>query len=183
MRGVKRRGGQLGRERARMSRVVEIASRELSAYIDSRMPVSAVNDAAAIGGGDGSGNIVGDIANEPWLEPTGWLMQACGSFDVRMERLGVASSSDAATTVAAENRDATMEETTLRKHEGQLSSPSVTNSCLSCKPTNYTTEMAQEDHSPSWDNLPTVILQEIFSYLSHEARLNASQVDSEQANR
>jgi hypothetical protein len=147
------------------------------------MPVSAVNDAAAIGGGDGSGNIVGDIANEPWLEPTGWLMQACGSFDVRMERLGVASSSDAATTVAAENRDATMEETTLRKHEGQLSSPSVTNSCLSCKPTNYTTEMAQEDHSPSWDNLPTVILQEIFSYLSHEARLNASQVDSEQANR
>jgi len=143
------------------------------------MPVSAVNDAAAIGGGDGSGNIVGDIANEPWLEPTGWLMQACGSFDVRMDRLGVASSSDA----AAENRDAMMEEATSRNREGQLSSPSIANSCLSCKPTNYTTEMAQEDHGPSWDNLPTVILQEIFSYLSHEARLNASQVESEQANR
>lgn len=162
-----------------MSRVVQVANREFGAY-DSRMPVSAVNDAAAIGGGDGSGDMV-DVADEPWFEPTGWLrmMQACGAFDFRSERLGVASSSDTATAAAtAENEDATTEEATSRKCEGQLSPPSAANSCSSRNPANHT-EMAQEDHGPSWDNLPTVILQEIFSYLSHETRLKASQVENE----
>ncbi|XP_036142323.1 F-box only protein 33 isoform X2 [Monomorium pharaonis] len=51
-------------------------------------------------------------------------------------------------------------------------------SCCSscCKPACRTSEMAQEDHGPSWDRLPAVILQEIFSYLSHETRITASQV-------
>ncbi|XP_066601526.1 F-box only protein 33-like [Prorops nasuta] len=37
-------------------------------------------------------------------------------------------------------------------------------------------DMAQEDINPCWDNLPSVILQEIFSYLPHETRIEASQV-------
>ncbi|XP_078043910.1 F-box only protein 33 [Augochlora pura] len=70
--------------------------------------------------------------------------------------------------------DAT-EKATSRKCEGQLSS-TKSNSCSSYKGANRTTEMAQEDHNPCWNNLPSVILQEIFSYLPHNSRLRASQV-------
>lgn len=35
--------------------------------------------------------------------------------------------------------------------------------------------MAQDDNTP-WDSLPSVILLEIFSYLPHFSRLQASQV-------
>lgn len=70
--------------------------------------------------------------------------------------------------------DAT-EKATSRKCEGQLSSLKA-NSCSSYKGANRTTEMAQEDNNPCWDNLPSVILQEIFSYLPHNCRLRASQV-------
>ncbi|XP_029055392.1 F-box only protein 33 [Osmia lignaria lignaria] len=70
--------------------------------------------------------------------------------------------------------DAT-EKATSRKCEGQLSSVKA-NSCSSYKGANRTTEMAQEDNNPCWDNLPSVILQEIFSYLPHNCRLRASQV-------
>lgn len=70
--------------------------------------------------------------------------------------------------------DAT-EKATSRKCEGQLSSTKA-NSCSSYKGANRTTEMAQEDSNSCWNNLPSVILQEIFSYLSHNSRLRASQV-------
>lgn len=82
------------------------------------------------------------------------------------------------------DRDAAPSEVaTSKKCEGQLSSFSLkANSCSPCccckAAVASRTEMAQEDHSggPSWDNLPSVILQEIFSYLSHESRIKASQV-------
>ncbi|XP_076649282.1 F-box only protein 33 [Halictus rubicundus] len=70
--------------------------------------------------------------------------------------------------------DAT-EKATSRKCEGQLSSTKA-NSCSSYKGANRTTEMAQEDNNPCWNNLPSIILQEIFSYLPHSSRLRASQV-------
>ncbi|XP_015592478.1 F-box only protein 33 [Cephus cinctus] len=66
-------------------------------------------------------------------------------------------------------------EASMRKCEGHLSS-TKTNSCSSCKGVNRTTEMAQEDNSPCWDSLPSVILFEIFSYLPQENRIRASQV-------
>ncbi|XP_076169743.1 F-box only protein 33 [Ptiloglossa arizonensis] len=74
----------------------------------------------------------------------------------------------------SEESDAT-EKATSRKCEGQLSSVKA-NSCSSYKGANRTTEMAQEDNNPCWNNLPSVILQEIFSYLPHNSRLKASQV-------
>lgn len=133
--------------------------------------------------------------------PIAWLnmMRACdgGASDVLLEKFRGANSTATTTTTtiavtaaAAEDGDATPTEvTTSNKCEGQLSCTSLkTNSCSSCccccKPTTVasrTTEMAQEDHSggPSWDNLPSVILQEIFSYLSHESRITASQVDTQ----
>ncbi|XP_033222003.1 F-box only protein 33 [Belonocnema kinseyi] len=49
------------------------------------------------------------------------------------------------------------------------------NSCSSCKGSERTSEMAQ-DNSPCWDSLPSVILLEIFSYLPQSSRLRASQV-------
>lgn len=70
--------------------------------------------------------------------------------------------------------DAT-EKATSRKCEGQLSSVKA-NSCSSYNGANRTTEMAQEDNNPCWDNLPSIILQEIFSYLPYNCRLRASQV-------
>lgn len=86
------------------------------------------------------------------------------------------------------DRDAAPSEVaTSKKCEGQLSSFSLkANSCSPCccckAAVASRTEMAQEDHSggPSWDNLPSVILQEIFSYLSHESRIKASQVHKQQ---
>lgn len=50
------------------------------------------------------------------------------------------------------------------------------NSCSSFIAPNRTTEMEQEDNNSCWNNLPSVILQEIFSYLTHENRIRASQV-------
>ncbi|XP_014479540.1 PREDICTED: F-box only protein 33 [Dinoponera quadriceps] len=82
------------------------------------------------------------------------------------------------------DRPQSLATTSVKKCEGQQSSSSLeANSCSSrcccCKPAvaSRSTEMAQEDSSdgPSWDNLPIVILQEIFSYLPHESRIKASQ--------
>lgn len=69
----------------------------------------------------------------------------------------------------------TVEEATSRKCEGQLSSMKA-NSCSSCILPNRTIEMEQEDNNSCWNNLPSVILQEIFSYLTQENRIKASQV-------
>ncbi|XP_076248567.1 F-box only protein 33 [Calliopsis andreniformis] len=63
---------------------------------------------------------------------------------------------------------------TSRKREGQLSSKA--NSCSSYEDANHTTEIEQEDNNPCWDSLPSIILQEIFSYLPHYRRLTASEV-------
>ncbi|XP_048508438.1 F-box only protein 33 isoform X1 [Athalia rosae] len=61
--------------------------------------------------------------------------------------------------------------------EGQQLSSETANSCSSsCKSVNRITEMAQEDNSPCWNNLPSVILLEIFSYLPHDEKIAASQV-------
>lgn len=79
-----------------------------------------------------------------------------------------------AETLYAASSDAA-EMATSRKCEGQLS-PTKANSCLSYRGADRATEMAQRDNNPCWDNLPSVILQEIFSYLSHNSRLRASQV-------
>ncbi|XP_046744823.1 F-box only protein 33 [Diprion similis] len=66
--------------------------------------------------------------------------------------------------------------TTSEGEEGQLSSGTA-NSCSSWKSANRTTEMAQEDNSPCcWNNLPSVILFEIFSYLPHDEKIKTSQV-------
>ncbi|XP_032680868.1 F-box only protein 33 isoform X2 [Odontomachus brunneus] len=132
--------------------------------------------------------------------PIAWLnmMRACdgGASDVLLEKFRGANSTASAPTTAvtttataaaavAEDGDAAPTELATSKCEGQLSSSSLkANSCSSCccccKPAaaSRTTEMAQEDHSggPSWDNLPSVILQEIFSYLPHKSRITASQV-------
>ncbi|XP_015177441.1 PREDICTED: F-box only protein 33 [Polistes dominula] len=62
-----------------------------------------------------------------------------------------------------------------KKCESQLSSMKA-NSCSPCIAPNRTMEMEQEDNNSCWSNLPCVILQEIFSYLSHENRIIASQV-------
>ncbi|CAL7944208.1 unnamed protein product [Xylocopa violacea] len=70
--------------------------------------------------------------------------------------------------------DAT-EKAMSKKCEGQLSSVKA-NSCSSYKGANRTTEMAQEDNNLCWNNLPSIILQEIFSYLPYNCRLRASQV-------
>lgn len=70
--------------------------------------------------------------------------------------------------------DAT-EKAMSKKCEGQLSSVKA-NSCSSYKGANRTTEMAQEDNNLCWNNLPSIILQEIYSYLSHNCRLRVSQV-------
>ena len=69
-----------------------------------------------------------------------------------------------------------VEKEVARKCEGQLSSLVQANSCSSCKDTERTSEMAQDDNSPCWDSLPSVILLEIFSYLPQFNRLRASQV-------
>lgn len=146
------------------------------------MPVSSVNP-GAVAVDSGSNDVVADGSR---FEPLGWLnmMRACdGTFDVRLERFR-ASGTAAATTTTTMTTAATMnggdaatEEATSRKCEGQLSSLNAANSCSSYKSANRMTEMAQEDyHGPSWNNLPSVILQEIFSYLSHETRIRASQV-------
>jgi len=148
--------------------------RELSAYVCSRsMPVSDANGAAAAAIGDGALSN-DDVAQFGWLN----MMRVCdGAFDVRLRKFRetTAESSSAAATETAtmENEDAD----DARKREEQLSLLSAANSCSSCKPASHTAEMAQEDHGPSWDNLPSVILQEIFSYLSHETRIKASQVE------
>lgn len=68
-----------------------------------------------------------------------------------------------------------VEEATSRKCEEQLSWIKA-NSCSSFIAPNRTTEMEQEDNNSCWNNLPSVILQEIFSYLPHENRIRASQV-------
>ncbi|GAB1865407.1 F-box only protein 33 [Camponotus japonicus] len=149
------------------------------------MPVSSVNP-GAVAVDNGSNDVVADGSR---FEPLGWLnmMRACdGTFDVRLERFradkkasGTAAATTTTTTTAAtvNGGDAATEEATSRKCEGQLSSLNAANSCSSYKSANRMTEMAQEDyHGPSWNNLPSVILQEIFSYLSHETRIRASQV-------
>lgn len=67
--------------------------------------------------------------------------------------------------------------TTESEGQGQLSSSGTTNSCSSWKTANNrNTEMAQEDNSPCWNNLPSVILLEIFSYLPHDEKIRTSQV-------
>ncbi|KAG7211356.1 hypothetical protein KM043_010646 [Ampulex compressa] len=66
------------------------------------------------------------------------------------------------------------EKATSRKCEGQLSSVK-TNSC-SCHKNGNRKKMAQGDSNPCWDSLPSVILEQIFSYLPQESRLRASQV-------
>jgi len=150
------------------------------------MPVSSVNP-GAVAVDNGSNDVVADGSR---FEPLGWLnmMRACdGTFDVRLERFradkkasGTAAATMTTTTTTAatvNGGDAATEEATSRKCEGQLSSLNAANSCSSYKSANRMTEMAQEDyHGPSWNNLPSVILQEIFSYLSHETRIRASQV-------
>ncbi|XP_011165791.1 F-box only protein 33 [Solenopsis invicta] len=138
------------------------------------MPVSATID----------GRLNGGVADGSRLWPTGWLnmMRACDdTFDVRLERFRatMTATSGAVATAASGNGDvgATEKVATSRKCEGQLSMLCAANSCSSCKPAVCRTlEMAQEDHGLSWSNLPTVILQEIFSYLPHETRIRASQV-------
>lgn len=130
-------------------------------------------------------------------------MRACdGTFDMQLERFRASGTAATATTITtstttmttvvntktnSENGNAEeeeeedteteteTEEATSRKCEceGQLS---LLNSCSSYKPAIRMTEMAQEDLGPSWNNLPSVILQEIFSYLPHETRIIASQV-------
>lgn len=69
-----------------------------------------------------------------------------------------------------------VEKESMRKCEGQLSPSPKTNSCSSCKTVEGTSEMAQDDNTPCWDSLPSVILLEIFSYLPQCSRLRASQV-------
>ena len=69
----------------------------------------------------------------------------------------------------------TTEKAVSKKCEGQLSSIKA-NSCSSYKGANRTTEMAHEDNNLNWNNLPSIILQEIFSYLPYNCRLRASQV-------
>lgn len=113
------------------------------------------------------------------------MMRAC---DVLLEKFrGANSTAGSPTTttaaVAEDGDSAAPTEVTTLKCEEQLSCSSLkANSCSSCccktAATNRTTKMAQEDYSggPSWDNLPSVILQEIFSYLPHESRITASQV-------
>ncbi|XP_017885879.1 F-box only protein 33 [Ceratina calcarata] len=63
-----------------------------------------------------------------------------------------------------------------KKCEGQLSSVKANSCSSSYKGANRTTEMAQEDNNLCWNNLPSIILQEIFSYLPYDCRLRASQV-------
>ncbi|XP_024870381.1 F-box only protein 33 [Temnothorax curvispinosus] len=148
------------------------------------MPVSAVNGApvAALGDSDRSNG----ATDGSRYRPIGWLdmMRACDdTSDVRLEtlerfRAATATAASGAVATASGNGDAdtTAEEATSRKCEGQLSMLCAANSCSSCKPACRTSEMAQKDHGSSWANLPTVILQEIFTYLSHDTRIRASQV-------
>lgn len=70
--------------------------------------------------------------------------------------------------------DAT-EKAVSKKCEEQLSSINA-NSCSSYNDANRSIEMAQEDNNLCWNNLPSIILQEIFSYLPYNCRLRASQV-------
>ncbi|XP_067207460.1 F-box only protein 33 isoform X2 [Linepithema humile] len=156
--------------------------RELGAYVGSRsMPVSAADGAAADGAAaaavDGGSN---DDAMLGWLN----MMRVCdGAFDVRLRKFREATTTTTTTTTESSSTTA-METATVkngdadeaRKCEEQLSLLSAANSCSSCKSASHTAEMAQEDQGPSWDNLPSVILQEIFSYLSHDTRIRASQV-------
>ncbi|XP_011057551.1 PREDICTED: F-box only protein 33-like [Acromyrmex echinatior] len=140
------------------------------------MPVSAVNGAPAAAIADGSNGVATD-GSRFW--PIGWLnmMRACDdTSDVRLEKFRAATNGAVATASGNGDANTTEEMATSRKCDGQLSMLCATNSCSSCKPACRTSEMEQEDHGPSWDNLPTVILQEIFSYLSHETRIRASQV-------
>lgn len=154
------------------------------------MPVSAVN-LGAVAVDNGSKDVVADgsrFGSFVWLN----MMRACeGTFDVRLERFSgtIATTTTTMTTTSTSTAmvngdgDATTEEATSRKCEGQLSLLNAANSCSSYKPANRMTEMAQEDHGPSWNNLPSVILQEIFSYLSHETRIRASQVSKREKER
>ncbi|KYM95761.1 F-box only protein 33 [Cyphomyrmex costatus] len=140
------------------------------------MPVSAVNGAPAAAIGDRSNGVATDGSR---LWSIGWLnmMRACDdTSDVRLEKFRAATSDAVATESGNGDANATQEMATSRKCEGQLSMLCAANSCSSCIPACRMSEMAQEDHGPSWDNLPAVILQEIFSYLSHETRIRASQV-------
>lgn len=146
------------------------------------MPVSAVNGAPVAAIGDRSNG----VADGSRLQPIGWLNMIRARDDtsdvLRLERFGAATAASGAVATASGNGngDATLEElATSRKCEGQLSRPCATNSCSSCKPACRVSEMAQEDHGSSWGNLPIVILQEIFTYLSHDTRIRASQVYSE----
>lgn len=84
-------------------------------------------------------------------------------------------STDTKDSVVENKSIAEEEKTSEEDSEGQLSS-GTTNSCSSCKSANRTTEMAQEDNSPCWNNLPSVILLEIFSYLPHDEKIRTSQV-------
>lgn len=145
------------------------------------MPVSAVNGAPVAAIGDRSNG----AADGPRLQPIGWLNMIRARDDtsdvLRLERFGGTSGAVAAASGNGNgDGDATAaEEATSRKCEGQLSALCAANSCSSCKPACRMSEMAQEDHGSSWANLPIVILQEIFTYLSHETRIRASQVYSE----
>lgn len=94
-----------------------------------------------------------------WLK----MLHAGNGGQIRLEMLKHREESD------------TVEEATSRKCEGQLSSMKA-NSCSSCILPNRTIEMEQEDNNSCWNNLPSVILQEIFSYLPQENRIKASQV-------
>lgn len=146
--------------------------RELGAYVGSRsMPASAA-DGATVTAIDGWSS--DNVTQFGWLN----MMRVCdGAIDVRLRKFRettTKSSGTAVTKIATvKNGDAGV----ARKCEEQLSLLSAANSCSSCKYASHTAEMAQEDHGPSWDNLPSVILQEIFSYLSHETRIRASQVE------
>lgn len=149
------------------------------------MPVSAVNGAPVAAIGDRSNG----VADGPRFQPIGWLNMIRARDDtsdvLRLERFGPTTATSGAVATASGNGDgdatvvAQEEEATSRKCEGQLSMLCAANSCSSCKPACRMSEMAQEDHGSSWGNLPIVILQEIFTYLSHETRIRASQVYSE----
>ncbi|KAL0122125.1 hypothetical protein PUN28_007119 [Cardiocondyla obscurior] len=145
------------------------------------MPVSAVNGAAAATIGDRSNS----EGNGSRFRPIGWLsvMRACDDTSdvLRLARFHAAMTASGVVATASENGNedvatAEMVATSTKREGQQLSRLCTANSCSSCVLACRASEMPQEDHGPTWNNLPTVILQEIFSYLSHETRIRASQV-------
>ncbi|XP_058810849.1 F-box only protein 33 [Phymastichus coffea] len=84
------------------------------------------------------------------------------------------TSSSASSTIfsSEEETDETRENSNRQRNDKQQTAAAVT----SAVSLNTSDDDNGNNASPSWDNLPSVILLEIFTYLPHENRIQASQV-------